>query len=202
MKNLFIDTSSLYVYVAIIDDKKILASFNDKLDNDMSSKIFPIIDDLFSKVPFSINDIDKVYVVNGPGSFTGVRIGVTIAKVFASMLNKEVCPISSLELMASGSNNSCLALIDARRGFVYAGAYDNNLNCLLNDSYINLNDIDINKYDNIVSYDSFSFNVSKPSYDIIKLINKYENNTVIPHSLKPNYLKKTEAEEKLSDKND
>ena len=201
MRYLFLDTSSLYLYVSIIEDNNILATFNEKLDNDMASKIFPIIDDLFKKVPFTINDIDKVYVVNGPGSFTGVRIGVTLAKVFASMKKKQICPISSLELLASDDNNT-LALIDARRGYVYAGAYDKNLNSILNDSYMKLSDIDLSKFDKIVSYDVLSIGEVKPCYDVVKIINKYKDFNCNPHALKPNYLKLTEAEEKASGKND
>ena len=131
MRSLFIDTSSFNVTVAIIEDNKIVANFYDKVSDDMASKIFPIIDDLFKKLDFEIKDINKIYVVNGPGSFTGVRIGVTIAKVLASQLNIDIYPISSLELMASGTNSTCIALIDARRGYVYAGAYDANLNNIL-----------------------------------------------------------------------
>lgn len=199
MKSLFLDTSSSNVSVLIVEDDKVVASFCNYLENDIASKIFPIIDDLFSKLSFEIKDIDKVYVVNGPGSFTGVRIGVTIAKVLASSLNIPVCPISSLEYMASGANNRTLALIDARRGYVYAGSYDEGLNTILKDKYTLLSDIDLSLYDEIVSYDRFDFETKKPALDVIKIIKKYEDFSSDAHALKPEYLKLTEAEEKMSD---
>ena len=194
MRSLFIDTSSFNVTVAIIEDNKIVANFYDKVSDDMASKIFPIIDDLFKKLDFEIKDINKIYVVNGPGSFTGVRIGVTIAKVLASQLNIDIYPISSLELMASGTNSTCLALIDARRGYVYAGAYDADLNNILEDKYVLLDSINLSDYSDVVSYDS-TFNALNPNPDIIKIVNKYMDKTMNPHKVNPNYLKKTEAEE-------
>ena len=194
MRSLFLDTSSFNVTVAIIDNNQIVANFYDKVADDMASKIFPIIDELFSKLDFEIKDINKIYVVNGPGSFTGVRIGVTIAKVLASQLNIDIYPISSLEYMASGTNSSCLSLIDARRGYVYAGAYDSDLNVLFKDKYTSLDSIDLTKYAEIVSYDNIN-NATLPNPSIIKIINKYSSNTMNPHKVNPNYLKMTEAEE-------
>lgn len=194
MRSLFLDTSSFNVTVAIIDNNQIVANFYDKVADDMASKIFPIIDELFSKLDFEIKDINKIYVVNGPGSFTGVRIGVTIAKVLASQLNIDIYPISSLEYMASGTNSSCLSLIDARRGYVYAGAYDSDLNVLFEDKYTSLDSIDLTKYAEIVSYDNIN-NATLPNPSIIKIINKYSSNTMNPHKVNPNYLKMTEAEE-------
>ena len=195
MRSLFIDTSSFHVTVAIIEDNNIVAKYYDVINDDMASKIFPIIDELFAKLDFRINDINKVYVINGPGSFTGVRIGVTIAKVLASQLKIDICPISSLEYMVSGSNNNnTLALIDARRGYVYAGAYDSNLNNIMPEQYEELAKLDINNYDGIVSYDKLEGAI-EPKLDIIKLINKYHDKTMNPHKVNPNYLKKTEAEE-------
>lgn len=194
MKNMFISTATNHLFIQLIDDSNILVEYNELIDNDMSSKLFPIIDSLFQKVNFTINEIDKIYVVNGPGSFTGVRIGVTFAKVLASMLNISICPISTLEWLASGTLNKCLALIDAKRGFVYAGIYDQNLNQIMKDSYIKLEEISEN-YDNVVSYDNL-LNANIPSFNTIKLIEKYRNVEENPHTIKPKYLKLTEAEEK------
>lgn len=194
MRSLFIDTSSFNVTVAIIEDNVILAKYYDKIQDDMASKIFPIIDDLFNKVNFEIKDINKIYVVNGPGSFTGIRIGVTIAKVLASQLKIDIYPISSLEYMASGTNSNCLALIDARRGFVYAGAYDKDLNVILEDKYISLDSLNITDYAEVVSYDDIA-KATNPNIDIIKVVNKYKDKTMNPHKVNPNYLKMTEAEE-------
>ena len=195
MKYLFIDTTTSFVTAAILVNDEIVASYNDYINDDMASKIFPIIDSLFNKVNFNVKDINKIYVVNGPGSFTGIRIGVTIAKVLASQMHIDICPISSLEYMASGTNSTCLSLIDARRGYVYAGAYDSNLDVILSDSYIKLEDLNLEMYDEVVSYD-VTLNCLKPCLDIVKVINKHKNDKINPHMVNPNYLKLTEAEEK------
>ena len=146
-------------------------------------------------------NIDTIFVVNGPGSFTGVRIGVTIAKTYAWTLNKSVIPISTLEAFASTSNDEVIVpLIDARRGYVFAGIYDSNLDLKFNDSYIKLDEIRIQTKDNCtyVSLDKYEgLNTLEPSYDIAKLILKHKfDDPVDPHKLVPNYLKLTEAEEK------
>ena len=81
------------------------------------------------------NQIDNIFIVNGPGSFTGTRIGVTVAKVMAWSLNIDIIPISSLEIMASYDSDKkyVCSFIDARRGFVFAGVYDKELNTYMED---------------------------------------------------------------------
>ena len=205
MKSLFIDTSSSNVTFAIVNNNNILATYINKIESDLSKEVFSIIDNLFKESQMVPNDIDTIFIVNGPGSFTGVRIGVTIAKTYAWALKKKIVPVSSLELMASGYNDNVVAMIDARRNFVYAGVYDKNLNNLMEDCYINIDEL-ISKTNckNFVSYDNLNVDkIYNPKVDILKVINKHINdNGENPHTLKPNYLKLTEAEEKLNKKND
>ena len=206
MKYLLIDTSLSYALVSIICNDDILAWFNDKVDNDMSSRIIPIIDDCLKKANIELKDINKIFVVNGPGSFTGVRIGVTVAKIISWSLNIDLIPLSSLELLASSSSdNKIIPLINARRGNVFAGVYDTNLDSILPNGLYNLDEL-ITKYRGAtyISYDKFenkNINLINPNIDIIKIIKKHENDLPVnPHTLIPNYLKKTEAEENLNDK--
>lgn len=199
MISLFVDTSTSNLIVSIVEGDKILGSFNGITANDLSATIFPVMENLFNGVKMVPNDIDTIFVVNGPGSFTGVRIGVTIAKTFAWSLNKKVIPISSLEVIASGTSG--VALIDARRNAVFAGGYDLELNPFLEEQYITVDElakilpIDVK----FVSYDKIeNLNVDTPEMDILKIINKHKDDEgVNPHALIPNYLKLTEAEEKL-----
>ena len=192
MKYLLIDTSSSNVTVSIIENKNILYNYQEKITSDMSSKIMPIIDEGFKNINFSLNDIDKIFVVNGPGSFTGIRVGVTIAKTIAWALKKEIVPISSLELIATTPINDkeyLVPMIDARRGNVFAGVYDKDLNCVKKDILINIEEMlkELNFNYEILSYDN---------PNVIKIIEKHENDKVVnPHNLNPNYLKLTEAEE-------
>ena len=96
MISLIIDTSISIPTIAIIKDNKVLYRYHEKISSDMSSKILPIIDDAVKNTNIELNDIDNIFVVNGPGSFTGVRIGVTIGKTIAYSLNKEVISLSIL----------------------------------------------------------------------------------------------------------
>lgn len=198
---LVIDTSSSYVTVSIINNDTILHEFKRKIDNDIASKIMSIINMELTESNIDIKNINRIFVVNGPGSFTGVRIGVTIAKTIGWSLNIKVNPISSLELMATTktSKKYIVPLIDARRGNVYAGVYDNDLNVILEDKLVSLSDIlrfETLDYE-FVSYDEVKgLDTIKPDTDILKIINKHINDEgIIAHELKPQYLKLTEAEE-------
>lgn len=199
MISLFIDTSISYPTISIIKDSEVLFVFNEEIKSDMSSKILPIIDTGIKKSNISLNLIDKIFVVNGPGSFTGVRIGVTIAKTIAWSLKIPVIPISSLEYIATTNTSKkyLVSMIDARRGNVFAGIYDTNLNCIKEDLLINKDELlkNINNDYELVSYDRFE-DVIEPNTSVLKIINKHiDDKGVNPHNLKPNYLKLTEAEE-------
>ncbi|MBQ9318390.1 MAG: tRNA (adenosine(37)-N6)-threonylcarbamoyltransferase complex dimerization subunit type 1 TsaB [Bacilli bacterium] len=203
MKILFIDTSISFINLAIIDNNQIIVSYHEKVAKDMSNRIVPLLSEAFNKCNFSIHEIDKIFVINGPGSFTGIRIGVTVAKIIAYSLQKEVIPLSSLEFMACTKSNKkyLVPMIDARRGNVYAGIYDNNLDIILNDQLISYEQLSKQIND---SYEQISYdfeNMLAPDCDILKVINKHLNdNPINPHFLNPNYLKLTEAEEKYNDK--
>lgn len=199
MISLFIDTSISFPTISFVKNDEVLFYFHEEIKFDMSSRILPIIDLGLKEANISLNSIEKIFIVTGPGSFTGVRIGVTIAKTIAWALKKDLIPISSLEYMATTLTEKkyLIPIIDARRGNVFAGIYDNNLNCLQNDSLINLEELIKGKNNDyeLLSYDKLE-NAIIPIPNIIKLINKHFNDVGInPHTLKPNYLKLTEAEE-------
>ncbi len=201
MISLFLDTSSSKMIVGIYKDTEELYLVTEDNDNDLSEKLLPTIKKAFEYASLSLSDIDRIYVVNGPGSFTGIRIGCTVAKTIAWSLKKEIIPISELELLASTDTNGKkkIVLIDARRDFVYAGIYDKDLNVLVDDSYITLESILLQKDEEtvLISQDSFEFETMLPKPNIPFIIEKHKNDqSVNPHSLNPNYLKKTEAEEK------
>lgn len=200
MISLFIDTSIFFPTISFVKDGEVLFEFHEEIRSDMSSKILSIIDFGLQKRNISIKSINKIFVITGPGSFTGVRIGVTIAKTIAWSLNIPVVPISSLEYMSTTDTDKkyLVSMIDARRGNVFAGIYDTDLNCIKEDLLINkdklLESVNNLEYE-LLSYDNFE-DVIKPIPNVLKIINKYINDPgVNPHNLKPNYLKLTEAEE-------
>lgn len=212
MISLFIDTCSKKLVVALYRNLDVIGYHEEESDNNLSVKLLPKIDEILKNCNLSINNIDKIFVANGPGSFTGIRIGVTTAKTIAWGLNKEIYTVSELEVMATTDTNKkfVVPLIDARRGYVFSGLYDKEGNNIIADKYVSISTF----YDSIkanydlsdisfVSYDDFEFECQKPSLNVWKLIEKYKDTPSLnPHKVNPNYLKLTEAEEKLNDKRD
>lgn len=124
MKILGLDTSTSIASVALMDSDKLISEFtiNDKKTH--SQKLMQMIEMLFEMADFDIEDIDAIAVGVGPGSFTGLRIGVSTAKALGHGLNKPVIEVSSLQAMAHGINGKTVcALMDARRDTVFAASY-------------------------------------------------------------------------------
>lgn len=204
MISLFIDTSSYFLTVAIIKDNKFLSIKQSIKGDTLSDNIFLYIKGCFDEANIKPSDIDKIFVINGPGSFTGIRVGVTIAKTMAWSLKIPVVPLSSLELLATTFTDKEIIIpyIDARREYVYGAIYDNNLEIIFPEKHIYIDNllkmIPINKSYDFVSYDSLTEHI-EPKIDILRLINKHISDMPInPHLLNPNYLKNTEAEENLN----
>ncbi len=202
MISLFLDSSDKKVIVALLNGGKLIDSIIEENDNHLSEMFLPMIERIIAKNQLQIDNIDAIYVINGPGSFTGVRVGVTTAKVMAWGLKKRIIPISELALLATTSTNKkyIVPYIDARRNAVYAGIYDKNLNSVMADAYISIDDL-MKKIDHIedVEFVSYYNNIEhtiEPNIDIEKIVQKHYNDEGInPHQVVPNYLKRTEAEE-------
>ncbi len=121
-----IDTANTPLSVAIVKDGEILVEENTSLAINHSLRAMPAIEEIFTKVGIMPSDIDAIAVSEGPGSYTGVRIGVTIAKTLAWTLKKPLVAVSSLKSIAANGvffNGLICPIIDARREHVYAGAY-------------------------------------------------------------------------------
>ena len=122
MKILAVDTSSAVATCAIVDGDKLVAEriLNNKLTH--SQTIMPMIEGAFKESELSLSDIDVFAVSNGPGSFTGLRIGVSCVKALAHSQNKPCAAVSTLEAMAYNLMYSpylVCPVMDARRGEVY-----------------------------------------------------------------------------------
>lgn len=204
MKYLYIDTSSSYLYTGIVENDNLICEVKEEFGQSLSEVTMPKIESMFSDNKLVPNDIDKIIVVNGPGSFTGIRVGITIAKVFAWGLNIPITTITSLEAMAISSNSKIthVPLINARRGYVYAAVYDEYDNEIFKPSYIKLDELlefltKIEKFE-FVSNDIFTNleNVIEYSPNILNIVEKFKDkDSINPHSVNPDYLKLTEAEE-------
>lgn len=212
MNCFYIDTSSSYLYSGILRNNKLLFEIKKNFGKDLSRYTVSEIDKLFKKSDINPSDINKIIIVSGPGSFTGIRIGMTFAKIFAWSLKKEIITISSLEAMQASVNSKkvLVPIIDARRGYVYAGVYENGNN-ILQDQYIKLDKLieflnKMNKsYLYITNDNSFNYsNIVKYNPNILRIISIYKDRkSVNPHLVMPEYLKLTEAEERMGNlKND
>ena len=188
MISLFIDTSLDYVRTAIVKDNALLAFKEGNMPNMHSVYATSYIKHVLDDAGIDANNIDKIMVVNGPGSFTGVRIGVTIAKTYGYLIKKEVTPISSLKCLALSRKHdgNVLCLISARRNnqeIVPEGFVDGNQVLLL-----------IEKYHPVVVSNEFgvlgTVKLEKVNLDVLKVVDYYQDKeTMNAHKLVPNYLK-------------
>lgn len=126
MKILGIDTSSSSLSVAVMDDDLLKGEFtlNHKLTH--SEQLMPLLDSLLSHLELKMSDIDLIGVSVGPGSFTGIRIGVAAANAMAMALDIPVVGISSLEAMAYTAGETAYTIVstfDAQRDRFYFNAY-------------------------------------------------------------------------------
>ena len=136
MKILAIDTSSKRCSVCIYEDNHVIINLNNDDEKTHSVKLMPMVDQAFKETGLSLDDISLLACCIGPGSFTGVRIGISTVKAFADVKNIPVVGITSLESLAYNviHDNSSVntidekktlicSLIDAKNNNVYCGLY-------------------------------------------------------------------------------
>jgi len=191
-KILFIDTATDYVFLSLVLDGKEVGSFYKNDLKNHAVTIMPLLDELLKNANLVLKDINEVIIGIGPGSYTGVRIGVSIAKMIGYLNNVPVKTVSSLALIASSSDESnVLALIDARRGNAFMGFYHQEGGILTELVADTLENIESYKQKITVPYTVLT--AGKPDVEKIllsSLIKDVEN----IHELVPNYLQVTEAE--------
>ena len=166
MKTLAIDTSSKVCTVSILDDDDVLINLYNDDEKTHSVKLMPMVDEAFRKTNLNLYDMDLLACCIGPGSFTGVRIGIATVKAFSDVTNIPVVGVSSLEGLAYNVKDKCsissliCSIIDAKNNNVYCGLYnfkDNDCTKLsifaedINKTISNINHIMKNKnFDNII----------------------------------------------------
>jgi len=126
MNILTIDTSTIVASAAILNEEKLIGEVIINHQKKHSEKLMVAIDHLLSDGGLSIKDIDVFGVVAGPGSFTGLRIGMATIKGFAQALNKPVVGVSSLESLAMNipcSTGFICPVLDAQRNQTYTGIF-------------------------------------------------------------------------------
>ncbi|MDX8047578.1 tRNA (adenosine(37)-N6)-threonylcarbamoyltransferase complex dimerization subunit type 1 TsaB [Gracilibacillus sp. S3-1-1] len=127
MNVLAIDTSNQLLGVAVSKDGEIKAEYTANMKRNHSVGLMPAIDYVMQQTETKSDQLDMIAVAKGPGSYTGVRIGLSTAKTMAWTLNIPIVAISSLELLAQNAHVQNILIspfFDARRGLVYTGLYE------------------------------------------------------------------------------
>lgn len=125
MKRLCIDTATQTLGVALLEDETVRSLSQSFQQKNHSLALMPSIEANMAAVQWQAEDLEEIMVSAGPGSYTGVRIGVTTAKTMAYTLHKPLVFVSTLALMAtSAPYGLVIPLINARRQHVYAGIYE------------------------------------------------------------------------------
>ena len=206
-----IDTSTKICTCSIFDSENgVIAETSLSVKKNHSNIVMPIIDNLFKISDLNINDIDKIAVAIGPGSFTGVRIALGIAKGLAMALNKPLIAVNELDILeaiASGNENEIIPLIDARKERVYYKYQNTYIDDYLinlisnfdkNKKYVFVGDGAIN-YKNILKDNLGENAIVLPMYNAFPrasilcelALNKEEANI---YTLEPEYISKSRAE--------
>lgn len=121
MITLCMDTSHTWLALGLIQDDKIIAKVQKKCWKRQSEEIFPNLIEMMNSVNLQPEDIDQIVISEGPGSYTGVRIAMTIAKVFCAMRDLPLYTLPTLLLYAG--KKDCRVVMDARGKRVYTCRY-------------------------------------------------------------------------------
>lgn len=126
MKIIAIDSSGLVASVAILENDTVLAQYSVNYKKTHSQTLLPMLSEIVKMTEFNLEDVDAIAISQGPGSFTGLRIGSATAKGLAFSLQKPIIEVPTLEAMAYqlfGYEGVICPMMDARRGQVYTGLY-------------------------------------------------------------------------------
>ena len=225
MKVLCVDTSSSAGSVVLTEDSKILGEVN--LDSSLThtSRLLTSIQHILNHVGLTLNSIDAFSVICGPGSFTGVRIGLATVKALAEVLSKPILAVTTFEARAEKAprwQGALVPLIDARRNEVYARVFERNGNCLIqrkpdwvgkpekflqtldSKSILFLGD-GAEKYDELIRAEGpSSWEIAKTDFylgrSLVSIVNSKEYSQIWsqPEEIFPYFLRKSDAELKWS----
>ena len=125
MISLVMDTSNSYLAVGLYYDNVCLEAFQEKGSRRQSEKAIPTLKEVLDRHDIALKDVDEMIITSGPGSYTGVRVAMTIAKTLAAVSDVKIKSVSSLAAYAG--MNQALSVIDARGHKVFVGVYENGL---------------------------------------------------------------------------
>lgn len=228
MKILAMDTSNQTLAIGVTEDQQVLGQLQTTINKNHSVTLMPAVVSLVEQVGLQPSDFDRIVVAQGPGSYTGLRIGVTTAKTLAATLACELVGVSSLKVLAAncrGRKEWIVPIFNARRQNVYAGAYQWQAGELINvlpDQHLSLVDL-FEKLNGQAVYfvgeDTQVFQTeianafgeeainsvvewNYPNGIVLALLGATEKKVENSHGFSPAYLKLVEAEEKWLETNE
>lgn len=195
MKTLCMDSSHKHLVIILIEDNVIKGQIEEFCWKKQSESLFPALISLMESCAWTVDDLDQIVITDGPGSYTGVRIAMSVAKVLSTRKNIPLYCISSLQLLA-GVHKKAFAMMDARSNRAYCAFYENGK--LVGDEMIltidQVKDIlkdydgelvgDCSLVDKSDTYSGLTIHFK----DLLPLANKVKN----VHALTPRYLKEQE----------
>lgn len=190
MYTLILDTSTKLMYIILVDDETNEYKVFTRLTNKDHSRY--IVNDIYNMLKennLTPSNLSKIIVGRGPGSYTGLRVSGTVAKILSYTLNIKLYSVSSIYLLTSGYKGEVSGLINARRNNFFIGIYNDDKE-ILEDRLLSLDEIiNIPNYQdyNQVFIDENTTNVNP--IEALNMIREEDNFTYVP-----NYLRKTEAE--------
>lgn len=221
MNILGIDTSTEVMGVAIFKDNQLCGEIVTNLPKNHSVRLMPTIDYLMREVEMSPTCLNQIVVGKGPGSYTGVRIGLSTAKSMAWALQIPIVGVSSLEMLAyqgRNGNGYICPFVDARRDAVFTALYkwiDGQIVSVVEDQHIKINDwlaklkhrgklvtflspnLSLHKQlinevlGELAHFPDHAYHYGRPSDLILAGVHKQPDNV---HTLAPQYLRLAEAE--------
>lgn len=180
--HLFIDTHLNDIVIILYKDGKIIKKEIVEEEKEHSRVIMPIIKKILNK-----EELESIIVVNGPGSFTGVRLGVTVAKTLAYTLEVPIRTITSLECMALSTEEEEKIMGFSDKNGYYIGIFDNDYKLIGNYAYLSKAEY--------ASYTEDYKVITDVQLDYLKIIEyALEKEEVNPHKVNPIYVKKIDVE--------
>jgi tRNA threonylcarbamoyladenosine biosynthesis protein TsaB len=194
MKTVCLDTSHRTLTIALIENDTIVYGFQKDAFKAQSETIMVELDQAFKTVGWNPKQMDAMVITDGPGSYTGIRIAMTIAKVICQQADLPLYTISSLQLLA-GTNRKAFALMDARSHRAYVGRYENGI-AVAEDSVLPLNDIaSLLDEDAYIAGDGQLIGRQVPVADLPRHfldLKPFWRRVENIHTLQPRYLKESE----------
>ena len=186
MKNLAIDTSSSICSVAVLENDILIDEINLNDGRTHSENLMPLMEELLKRNSLDIKNIEMISCCTGPGSFTGIRIGVATIKPISEVLNIKIASVTSLEILAKNVENAetIVSLIDARNNQVYCGIFDKEYNKkedYIADDINNIIEI-LKKYKNIVCVGNGAILHKELLTDILKKVDFCSQNDQSAHN--------------------